>query len=407
MRTAELIRATLGLDIARSADPMTRASFGSAADLFTSSKTRAGLSITERNSLQISTVWTCVRIVSNMVSTLPIDSHIRRDGVRTPWRPRPAWIDDPGRISRIDFITMVMVSLMLWGNAYVVTLRRGGLIIGLDVLSPMVVTPHQGGTFTVHMNDGTVQTAGPSEIVHLRGAVVAPGEIKGLSPIMESKETFGLARASIEFGSSFFGKGALPGGLIEDPGKMSEIGAKIMRDTWAELHAGVDNAHRVAVLTEGAKFSKVTINPDDAQFLQTRQLSAAEISAMFGVPLFLVNMEGPQFGDTTSEQGVALVQHTARPWVERIEWLYTRLLTSDGAPPSAFVKLNVSGLMRGDFTQRYQTYNSAVTQGILTINEVRALEDLPPVPWGDEPISVQVQEGANQDEQPSGDQPIG
>ena len=392
MKSVDLVRAMLGGgDIARSADPITTASWGAAGDLFTSARTASGVSVTERNALQVSTVWSCVRIVSDMVSTLPCDAFIRRDGTRRPYRPRPVWLDEPGRMGRIDLFSSIMVSLLLYGNAYVVTLRSGGRVVGLDVLSPSAVTPLRSGWFDVTLAGGKMMRASPSEIVHVRG-VIAPGEIRGMSPIMESRDTIGLAKATVQYGGAYFGNGSMPGVVIEDPGTMTPVGAKIMRDTWEELHRGVNNSHRVAILTEGAKISQVSVNPDDAQFLQTRQATGAEIGAMFGVPLYLLNMEGPQFGDTTSEQGVALVQHTARPWVERIEAMLSKILASDGAERGAFIKLNVSGLMRGDFTQRYATYNTAVTAGILTINEVRALEDLPPVPWGNEPISVQVQD---------------
>ena len=392
MKSAELVRAMLGAgNISRSDQPVTTASWGAALDLFTSNRSKSGVSVTPRNSMHVSTVWTCVTKVSDMVATLPVDTFIRRDGVRRPYRPRPVWLDDPGRLNRIDLFSSVMVSLLLNGNAYLVTLRDQGRVIGLDILSPDSVTPRRDGHFDVQLESGDRYVASPSEIVHARGPMY-PGELRGMSAISENIETVGLGRAVTEYGASYFGNGSMPGGLIEDPGTMSATGAQIMRETWESIHKGVSNSHKVAVLTEGATYRQVSVNPDDAQFLQTKNATAGEIGAMFGVPLYLLNLEGPQFGDTTSEQGVALVQHTVRPWVERVEAMLTRVLQSDGGAPSSFCKFNVAGLMRGDFTQRYATYSTAVTAGIMTINEVRALEDMPPVPWGDEPISVQVQE---------------
>ena len=146
---------------------------------------------------------------------------------------------------------------------------------------------------------------------------------------------------------------------------------------------------------------KISVNPDDAQFLQTRGFQINDIARIYGVPVNLLqHSDGPEMGASLSDKNTHFVQHTLRPWVERM-W-------TDGAPKQAFVKFNMDGLLRGDHAQRYATYSLAVTQGILTVNEVRAFEDLPPVEWGDEPISVQVNQedpDVNKDVQSGDDMP--
>jgi len=384
--------------VARAAgDPITPDSFGRGLDLF-GRRTKSGVSVTEENAIGISTVFICARIINDMISTLPSGTFRRRGGFREEI-PTPSWIADPGRLSQVQLIGQIIMSLLLWGNGYVVTLRQDGRIIGLDILDPAKVTVNGNGTFTVQLGDGTTATVGPETIAHITWLML-PGRNVGLSPVGAMRETLGLAKASTEYGASFFGSGAVPGAVISSPSSMSDTAARLFIDTWKSLHQGVDNAQSVALLTEGATLDTVSISAKDSQFLETRRFGAAEIGAMFGVPLWLLNMEGPQFGDTISEQGTALVTHTARPHIVRLDALFTRLMMTDGHGPDVFFKLVVDGLMRGDFTQRFATYNSGITVGMLTINEARALEDLPPVPWGDKPISVQVQEGAGGDPEP-------
>jgi len=373
--------------------------YGRGLDLFGGgSNTASGKPVTTTTALEVSTVFACVRILSESVATLPLDTMRRNNGIPQPVRPRPEWLSfNQGPWNKIEISGMIMMSLLLEGNAYVATVRDGmGVIQWLDVLDPDKVTPsrNKDGTisFAVRQVNGSEAHFSEMDIKLIRGMML-PGSLTGLSPINYARETIGLSRAATEFGAAFFGNGAVPGSTIEVPNDLSEVGAKILRDTWEQAHRGVGNSSRLAVLTEGAKFSKVTVNPDEAQFLQTREFQVPDIARFYGVPLHMLAQEGPQLGSTTSEIGQAFVQHSLRPWIERLEAAFTDLMALDETMPSGtFVRLNVDSLMRGNHADRISTYSVAVTQGIYTINEVRKWEGLKPVEWGDTPISVQVQE---------------
>ena len=374
--------------------------YGKGLDLFSSgSNTKTGLSITSDTALEVSTVYGCIRVLSDTVSTLPLDQMMRRDGVPRPVRPRASWLDfTAGPWNQVQLFGMIMTSLLTDGNAYLATIRDGaGLIQWLDILDPSSVTPKRltdgSIVYEVAMENSSTKTVGPMDIKHIQGMML-PGRLEGLSPISYGRETIGLARATQEYGGAFFGNGAVPGSTIEVPGILSPTAAKVIKDSWESSHRGVKNSGRLAVLTEGAKFSPVSLSPNESQFLETRVFSVSDIARFFGVPLQLLNAEGPQFGSTTAEQNVAFVQHSLRPWIERLEAGLTDLLRSEDPLLSkkTFVRLNVNSLLRGNMSERYNVWAVAVTQGILTINEVRKEEGLQPVEWGDTPISVQVQE---------------
>ena len=368
-----------------------------------SSTSKAGKTVTPDSSLQLSTVYACVRILSDAVSTLPMDTYRRVDGVRRPYRPRPQFLEfNAGHLNRVDVLSQVMVSLLLHGNAYIMTPRNSaGEILYLEPLDPTRVTPKmtsQGLVFEVTSLSGVVILT-PKDLLHVR-AFGLPGELEGLSPIGVARETIGLGLAATEYGASFFGNGAHPGLALELPGKLSPAGADAMRESWNDKFRGSANANKLAVLTDGAKLTKITLAPNDAQFLETRKFQVNDIARVFGVPTSLLqHSDGPEMGQSIQDKNTQFVQHSLRPWVERIEAVLTDAVVSEGRNSQAFVKINMDGLLRGDHSTRYATYGAAVTQGIVTINEVRAWEDLPPVPWGDEPISVQVQED------PAGDGP--
>ena len=382
--------------------------YGKGLDLFQSgAHTHSGVRITTDTAMQISTVFACVRVLSDSIATLPMDQMIRRDGVPSPSRPRAQWLDfNLGPWNKVQIIGQIMTSCLLDGNAYVTTLRDNDFeVLRLDVLDPKRVKPvrMKDGSivYEVEMEAGKKRVVSGDDIKHIPG-IMLPGALEGVSPIEYAKETLGLSQAATEFGAAFFGNGAIPGSTIEVPGQLSPTAAQVIKDTWEQAHRGVANSGRIAVLTEGARYSKVTLTPNESQFLETRQFQVPDVARFYGVPLNMLAAEGTQFGDTTAEQNSAFVRHSLRPWVERIEAAFTDILISEGRPSGNFVRLNVDGLLRGNMTERVQAYSTAVVQGIWTINEVRRWEGMPPVAWGDEPISVQVQE----EPAPAPDNPI-
>lgn len=358
--------------------------FGRGLDLF-GPRTAAGETVSRDSALALSAVWGCVRIISENVSTLPVDSYRRQNGVRLPYRPAPQWLHNPSlEFGRIEFVGQVMVSMLLQGNAYVATTRkRNGQVIELIVLDPAGVQPERvevsGKQRLLYRVSGDLY--GPQDILHIPGMML-PGAIKGLSPIEAERETIGLGLAAQKYGAAFFGNGGVPGSVVEVPGKVSPVGVSQLKAAWNDVHQGAGNAHRLAVLTEGAKFATISLPPDAAQFLQTRAFQVPDIARIFGVPPHLLAdaSNSTSWGSGLEEQNVAFVQYTLRAWMERIESGLTRLLHSEGLDPSVFVKFNAEGLQRGAYKTRMEGYQIALLNGILNLDEVRALEDRPPLP---------------------------
>lgn len=345
-------------------------------------------------SMRLSAVFACLRLLSEAIATLPLDTFIRQGPARSTYRPRPDYLGfQPPQVSRVDYLSQVMLSLLTDGNAYVLTPRdRLGVPVDLVVLDPatVAVSREQGRLrYRVQAATQSVQLDPAVDLIHIKGMTL-PGQIKGLSPIGYARETIGLGLAAQRFGSAFFDNGALPGAVIEAPNDMGDPAIERFKATWNASHEGVGNAHRVGVLTGGAKLTKVSIAPNEAQFLETRQFQVPDVARIFGVPPHLIAdaSNSTSWGSGLAEQNLAFAQFSLRPWLERIEDAHTRLLASHGLD-RVFVKLNLDALLRASLQDRYEAYAVGIKNGFLTVNEARALEDEPPVAWGDKPPNAE------------------
>lgn len=348
---------------------------------------KAPVAVSIDQAMRLSAVFACLRLLSEAVATLPLDTYRRQDGTRVT-TPRPDYLTfAPPQGNRIDYLSQLMLSLLTDGNAFVATPRdRLGVPVDLIVLDP--------GKVKVERNDRgqIVYTCGDdrftqAEIMHIKGMCL-PAHDRGVSPIAYARETVGLGLAAQQFGSSFFQNGALPGAVIETPGAMTKEAAERFAESWHARHTGIGAANRVGVLTEGAKLNKVSVQPNDAQFLETRAFQVPDVARIFGVPPHLIAdaSNSTSWGSGLAEQNLAFGQFSLRPWVDRIEEAHNRLLATHGQVEE-FVKLNMDALLRASLKDRYEGYAIGIEHDIDLINEVRALEDRPPVPWGDKPWS--------------------
>jgi HK97 family phage portal protein len=340
-------------------------------------------------SMRLSAVFACLRLLSEAIATLPLDTFVRNGAARKPYRPRPDYLSfQPPQASRIDYLSQIVLSLLTDGNAYVLTPRDAlGVPVDLVVLDPTLIEVQRIQGKLVY-TARSLRLDPATDLMHIKGMTL-PGQVKGLSPIGYARETIGVGLAAQRFGASFFENGALPGAVIEAD-EMSKAAAERFRESWNGDHQGVGNAHRIGVLTGGAKLSKVSVNPNDSQFLETRQFQVPDVARIFGVPPHLIAdaSNSTSWGSGLAEQNLAFAQFSLRPWLERIEDAHSRLLTSHGLD-RVFVKLNLDALLRASLKDRYEAYKLGVESHIDTVNECRALEDKSPVPWGDEPYVVE------------------
>ena len=353
--------------------------FGSGGDLMVT--TSAGVTMNQDEALKLGTVYACVRLIADSISTLPVDTYIRRDGTRTPFRPRPEWLDSPEvGVSRTEHFQQVLVSLLLNGNAFTRILRDDQGIAGLIVLNPRAVEIRLNRVTRrpefVYDNRDVIPSEDMIHITELR----LPGELRGRSRIDMVKETLGLSKALDTFAQLFFGQGSQVGGIIEYPGALTREQAKDLADSFELQHKSVRRSHRPGVLFGGAKFTKTSVEPNEAQMLESRQFAVEEIARTFRCPPSMIGVTTPGAMSYASveQNGIQFVQHTLRPYIVKIEDAYSTLL-----PGVAFLKFNVDALQRGDQESRYAAHASALVNGWASINDIRRIEDQPPVDGGD------------------------
>jgi HK97 family phage portal protein len=341
----------------------------------------SGVNINSNSAFEVVAFWSAVSLISDTIATLPVDSYIRQDGNRRPYRPRPAWVDQPDvDLTKQAHYQQVLVSLLVNGNSYTRIFRNAsGDVVNLVALDPNTVTVRRsaiGRKIFIIENSGETLTS--EEIIHITD-LIQPGSLTGLSRVERLKEALGLSSAMQTFAARFFGTGATTQGIIEYPGALTPEQAKNLRDGFDSAHRGFRRAHKTGVLSGGASYKQTTVPNDAAQFLESRRFSVEEIARAFNIPLSMMGVPGTQSYASVEQNAIQFVVHTLRPYIEKLEWSYSRLL-----PVEAFLKFNVDGLLRGDFNSRITAYSTGLQSGFMSVNDVRRLEDLSPAEGGDQ-----------------------
>jgi HK97 family phage portal protein len=343
--------------------------------------TNAGTVVTQQDSLKIEAVYSCVRIIADSVSTLPVDTFVRVGAERQAFRPRPMWLDNPeSGITRTEHFQQVLVSLLLNGNSFTRIVRDDQGVAALIVLNPEKVECTRNRETRrpefVYDNRDVIPHEDMIHITELR----LPGEMRGRSRIDLIKENLGLAKALEEFAARFFGQGSSASGIIEFPGNLTREQAKDLVNGFEEGHRGLRRSHRPGILFGGAKFTKTTVDNDSAQFLESRRFAIEEIARIFRVPPAMLghNSAGAMSYASVEMNGINFVTHTLRPYISKIEDGYQKLLTG-----RAFLKFNVDGLLRGDQASRYAAFSTGIQSGFLSINDIHRIEDMSPVEGGE------------------------
>ena len=355
--------------------------------------TSSGKSVNERSSLQMTAVYSCVRILSEAVAGLPLHVYRYNDnGGKEKAIDHPLYRllhDEPNtEMTAFAFRETLMSHLLLWGNAYAQIIRNGrGEVIGLYPLMPnkMKVDRDSKGniyyTYSRTQDDTKLSKPGevvlsPHEVLHIPG--LGFDGIIGYSPIAMAKNAVGMAIACEEYGAKFFANGAAPGGVLEHPGIVKD--PERVRQSWNSVYQGSSNSHKVAVLEEGMKYTPIGISPEQAQFLETRKFQINEIARIFRVPPHMVgDLEKSSFSNI-EQQSMEFVKYTLDPWVVRWEQTINRMLFSSEEKKTYFVKFNVDGLLRGDYQSRMNGYATARQNGWMSANDIRELENLDKIP---------------------------
>lgn len=356
----------------------------------------AGKNVNERSAMQMTAVYSCVRILAEAVAGLPLHLYrYKEDGGKERAIDNNLYHllhDEPNKeMSSFIFRETLMTHLLLWGNAYAQIIRNGkGEVVALYPLMPnkMQVDRDENGEFyyiytrssdEAKTMDGVTVYLTPRDVLHIPG--LGFDGLVGYSPIAMAKNAIGLAIATEEYGAKFFANGAAPSGVLEHPGTIKDPSR--LRENWNSTFGGSANSGKVAVLEEGMKYTPISISPEQAQFLETRKFQIDEIARIFRVPPHMVgDLEKSSFSNI-EQQSLEFVKYTLDPWVIRWEQSLSRALLNEDEKRKYFFKFNLEGLLRGDYESRMSGYAVARQNGWMSANDIRELENMDKIPAED------------------------
>ena len=357
-------------------------------------RTTSGKPVNERTAMQTTAVYACVRILAEAVASLPLHVYeYQDDGGKKLVHDHPLYYllhDEPNpEMTSFVFRETLMSHLLIWGNAYAQIIRDGaGRVLGLYPLLPDkmdVQRDDKGNIYYVYSRNsdenpmfkeyGNIKLKA-EDVLHIPG--LGFDGLIGYSPIAMAKNAVGMTLACEEYGASFFANGANPGGVLEHPGVLKDPSK--VRESWNSVYRGVNNAHKIAVLEEGMKYQQIGIPPEEAQFLETRKFQINEIARLYRIPPHMVGDLDKSSFSNIEQQSLKFVKYTLDPWVIRWEQSLQRSLLLPGEKGKYFIKLNVDGLLRGDYQSRMNGYAVGRQNGWFSANDIREMENLNPIP---------------------------
>lgn len=354
----------------------------------TMGKVKSGADVTHQTALSYSAVWSAISFISQTIASLPY--HIYKEDQSgkakaskyptyqiihkqpNPWMPA------------MTFWETIIGHMVSWGNGYAEKqFDRSGNITALWPIPPnrIRLVKHENKMLYEMTIDGKPVYLDRRNILHIPG--MGFDGFNGYSVITMARESIGLGMAAEEFGSRFFGQGAQPGMVVSHPGKLGDTGFKNLQHSLSEKYEGLGHAHRLMLLDEGMKMEKVGLPQKDSQYLETRVFQIEEIARWFNLPPHILkNLDKATFSNIES-QAQELVKYCLRHWMVRIEQHCDIQLLPAAARKTYYHKWNAEGLLRGDSKARAEFYKSLWNVGAISINEIRAKEDLNPVEGGD------------------------
>jgi len=337
---------------------------------------RSGVNVTEQSALAISTVYACVYKIASTISSLGLELYVRDGRNVEIANVHPAYnliTSEPNEYQNAyDFWENVMASALMYGCGYAVIERNArGYAERLVPVSYYDVDVKQvdGERVFVIRDYGAVTQDNMLEISNMNR----------MSPIRLHRENMGLAKAAQDFGSEYFGqKGQMTGVLASDQPLRKEQ-MDVIQNSWNQsaMNAGTK------LLPFGFKYQRITITPDEAQFIETRKFQAEEICRIYSVPPSLVQLESQTTYNNVEQQNLQFARHTISPWAKRIEQEIDRKLIQSFERPDVYSQFNMNDLYRGDLSARSSFYREMLQTGVMSINEVRRKENMNPVEGGD------------------------
>jgi HK97 family phage portal protein len=362
---------------------------GSAAAPLMLAPTSSGATVTAETAMRVADAYACVRALSDAAASLPV--HIYRhlpQGGRQRVNNRTAELlrrPGPGQ-TQSSLIGTIVAHLNLFGNCFIGKARTKGEITQLFCLPPNLIEVELVNgepRFTFHRPDSAPTKHGLADIIHIKA--LSTDGVVGLSPVRQAREAIGLNAQLVAHAARFFQNDARPSGVLQvgTQGAAAQDQLEALKEAWNAHHGGGPaNAHRIAILSGDVNFQPLSMPPEDAQFLEQRQLSAQEICRVFRVPPWVV---GAPTGDsltyaTVEQQGLAFVTYSLRPWLTTMEQALSADEDLFPAGTNTYGEFLVDALLRSDSEARARVYSAGLAGGWLTVEECRERENLPPLP---------------------------
>lgn len=355
----------------------------------------AGEIVTAQSSMALSAVWACANLVAGTISSLPFEVH-RRGGNRyssdvAEMHPLHSVIYESPNYDQtaLDFWDYLNLSIELWGNGYAQVERSGSRVVALYPIHPEAVAVRRLPTGALEYRwtrDGKAQVGTDRDVLHIRGPGGDP--LGGMSTLQFGRQAFSSALAADRAAAGMFKNGLRPSGVLKFNEWLTPEQRALVEAKLPDRYLGAVNAGRPFIAEGGVEYQHISISPEDAQMLETRQFSVEEVCRFFGVPPVMIGHPGGATAWPTSveQQGLLFQKFTLRRRIKRIEQAVAKqLLGAEERAAGLSVRVNMEALLRGSSAERAAFYQTMTQIGAMTINDVRRREGEPPVPGGDVP----------------------
>lgn len=354
--------------------------------------TASGVGVTAETAMRCPAVYASVKVIAESVAQLPL--HLYRkaaSGVKERAEDHPLFelLHDQANdwTSAFEFRLTMQTALCLHGNAFAFINRADGKVFELIPIPSTAVALEVDAvtmepSYRVTASDGTQRVYDRTEIFHLK--TLGTSCHIGMSPIVQAKEAIGLALAMEEHGARLFGSGARPSGIFKYSKTLGPEALKRLRESFNAAHSGGSNSGKTLILEDGMEFQSVQFNSVDLQFLEMRRHQVAEIARVYRIPLHLLqDLERTTHANAES-MGQQFLSLTLLPWLKMWEGAIRRALLTPEERRELYAEFMTDDLARADLAARFEAYAKAVTNGLLSPNEVRAAENRSPYPGGDQ-----------------------
>ena len=349
----------------------------------------SGVVVTSETAIKSTTVYSCVRLISETLASLPLNIY-RRDGRKKEIaHDHPAyWLihNEPNEwMTSFSWKEGTQAKTLLWGNGYSeIERNKSGQPIAVwplesktsraTIINKKKVIKTYVGTRPVHIPD--------QDCLHIVGFGL--NGIFGVNPVETNKGAIGLGIAAEQFGESMFKNGVRGSGVLEHPKELSEEAYKRLKASFAEQYASTKNTGKPILLEDGAKWTQMGISPEDAEILESRKFQLAEVARIFNVPLHMLAQLDRATNNNIEQQSLEFVIYTIRPWLVRWEQELERKLLTPSERGKYFFKFNADALLRGAVEARFNSYKTGREIGMYSTNDILEKEDMNPVKHGDD-----------------------